>query len=113
MTAYASREASEITGVSLRQIQWWDERGYVRPQLIRGQGGHGRVRLYGPKQIAQLRLFAELKKRRRISSETACRALSFVAERWARVEPDSLLVVCGGCFRLVSPASLVRYLARC
>ena len=28
---FSSLEVSEVTGVSLRQLQWWDEQGVVSP----------------------------------------------------------------------------------
>ena len=33
MDAYDSKTASQIVGVSLRQIQYWDERGFIRPSV--------------------------------------------------------------------------------
>ena len=36
--AYDSKMASRIVGVSLRQIQYWDERGFVRPSVKPAQG---------------------------------------------------------------------------
>ena len=33
METYNSKEASRIAGVSLRQIQYWDERGFIRPSV--------------------------------------------------------------------------------
>ena len=38
---YTSGEVSRIAGVSLRQLQWWDERNVVSPR----QEGHRRVYL--------------------------------------------------------------------
>jgi len=43
--AYDSKMASRIVGVSLRQIQYWDERGFVRPSVKPAQG-RGTKRLY-------------------------------------------------------------------
>ena len=37
--SYTSSEVSRIAGVSLRQLQWWDERKVVSPQ----HEGHKRV----------------------------------------------------------------------
>ena len=38
---YTSGEVARIAGVSLRQLQWWDERSVVSPR----QEGHRRVYL--------------------------------------------------------------------
>jgi DNA-binding transcriptional MerR regulator len=43
--AYDSKMASRIVGVSLRQIQYWDERGFVRPS-VKPAHGRGTKRLY-------------------------------------------------------------------
>ena len=42
---FTSGEVSEISGVSLRQLQWWDEQNVVSPK----QDGHRRV--YEPHQV--------------------------------------------------------------
>jgi len=42
METYNSKEASRIAGVSLRQIQYWDERGFIRPSVKAAQGGVAR-----------------------------------------------------------------------
>ena len=36
---FSSLEVSRLTGVSLRQLQWWDEQGVVSPV----QRGHRRL----------------------------------------------------------------------
>lgn len=45
MDTYDSKTASRIVGVSLRQIQYWDEQGFVRPS-VKLAGGRGTKRLY-------------------------------------------------------------------
>ena len=32
---YSSKEVAQLTGASLRQLQWWDEHSYVTPRRIR------------------------------------------------------------------------------
>ena len=39
-TEFTSREVVQLTGISARQLQWWDERGIVVPAR------QGRRRLY-------------------------------------------------------------------
>ena len=54
---FGSLEVSEITGVSLRQLQWWDERGVVSPV----QRGHKRI--YRFNEVIEVGLITELRKK--------------------------------------------------
>jgi len=47
----STREFSKVTGCSLRQLQWWDEKGLLKPRHIAGRGGRGSVRSYGERQV--------------------------------------------------------------
>jgi len=57
--AYDSKMASRIVGVSLRQIQYWDERGFVRPSVKPAQG-RGTKRLYSFHDLVCLRVVKDL-----------------------------------------------------
>lgn len=48
-------DVQKITGLSARQLQWWDERGYVRPKIER------RRRLYDDRQVRALAVLSALK----------------------------------------------------
>jgi len=52
---FTSREAAAVTGVTLRQLQWWDERRIVVPER------EGRRRLYSLGNLAELAVIAELR----------------------------------------------------
>jgi len=52
---YTSGEVARIAGVSLRQLQWWDERNVVSPR----QEGHRRV--YLPQEVVEVSVIAELR----------------------------------------------------
>ena len=52
---FSSLDVSRITGVSLRQLQWWDEQGVVSPQ----QRGH--KRLYKMQEVIEVGLITELR----------------------------------------------------
>lgn len=54
---YTSSEVSRISGVSLRQLQWWDERNVVSPR----QQGHRRV--YLPQEVVEVSVIAALRKK--------------------------------------------------
>lgn len=52
-----SNEVAELTGVSLRQLQWWDERGLVVPAR------EGHRRLYSLDDLAEVAVIAELRRK--------------------------------------------------
>lgn len=52
---YTSGDVARIAGVSLRQLQWWDERKVVSPR----QEGHRRV--YLPHEVVEVSVIAELR----------------------------------------------------
>ncbi len=54
-----SGELANLAGVSLRQLQWWDEQGVVRPRRIKGS--NGRTRDYSGDQIASVVSLAKLR----------------------------------------------------
>src|SRR5437899_10825208 len=53
--AYASSDVARISGVSLRQLQWWDEQHVVSPR----HEGHKRV--YLPNEVIEVTVIAELR----------------------------------------------------
>ncbi len=62
-------EVAVITGVSLRQLQWWDEQGIVTPM----QKGHRR--LYRMREVIEVVLITELR-RKGISLQKTRKVLS-------------------------------------
>ncbi len=69
--AFSSTEVSEITGVSLRQLQWWDEQGVVSPV----QRGH--KRMYQFHEVMEIGLITELR-RKGISLQRIRKVLRFL-----------------------------------
>jgi DNA-binding transcriptional MerR regulator len=59
MEAFDSKTASRIVGVSLRQIQYWDERGFIRPS-VKTAGGRGTKRLYSFADLVRLKVVKDL-----------------------------------------------------
>lgn len=68
---YNSSEVARICGVSLRQLQWWDERNVVSPR----QDGHKRV--YMPEEVVEISVIAELR-RKGFSLQKIRRVLRFL-----------------------------------
>src|SRR5690348_4683355 len=68
---YSSSEVSDVAGVSLRQLQWWDERKVVSPR----HEGHRRV--YYPAEVIEITVIAELR-RKGFSLQKIRRVLRFL-----------------------------------
>src|SRR5579871_3587657 len=68
---YSSSEVAEVAGVSLRQLQWWDERKVVSPR----HEGHRRV--YFPAEVIEITVIAELR-RKGFSLQKIRRVLRFL-----------------------------------
>src|ERR1035438_4545538 len=68
---FNSSDVSRICGVSLRQLQWWDERNIVSP----GQDGHKRV--YRTEEVVEISMIAELR-RKGFSLQKIRRVLRFL-----------------------------------
>src|SRR5215472_17397473 len=68
---YTSGDVARIAGVSLRQLQWWDERGVVSPR----QEGHRRV--YLSQEVVEVSVIAELR-RKGFSLQKIRRVLRFL-----------------------------------
>jgi DNA-binding transcriptional MerR regulator len=58
LEGWSSNAVSQSAGITLRQLQWWDERNLVCPALA-----HGR-RIYGPRELAEVRLIAALRQKK-------------------------------------------------
>jgi len=68
---YTSSDVARICGVSLRQLQWWDERSVVSPR----QDGHKRV--YMAEEVLEISVIAELR-RKGFSLQKIRRVLRFL-----------------------------------
>src|SRR5437870_12955215 len=74
---YTSGEVAHISGVSLRQLQWWDERNVVSPR----QTGHRRV--YLPEEVVEVSVIAELR-RKGFSLQKIRRVLRFLQKEMGK-----------------------------
>jgi DNA-binding transcriptional MerR regulator len=54
---FTSAEVVKLTGITPRQLQWWDERGIVVPQR------EGRRRLYSQDDIAEVAVICALRRK--------------------------------------------------
>src|SRR6266581_2967799 len=74
---YSSVEVSSIAAVSLRQLQWWDERKVVSPR----HEGHRRI--YFAAEVIEITVIAELR-RKGFSLQKIRRVLRFLQREMGR-----------------------------
>ncbi|HML17457.1 MAG TPA: MerR family transcriptional regulator [Bryobacteraceae bacterium] len=74
---YSSSEVAEVAAVSLRQLQWWDERKVVSPR----HEGHRRI--YFPAEVIEITVIAELR-RKGFSLQKIRRVLRFLQKEMGR-----------------------------
>src|SRR5436309_3764775 len=80
---YTSGDVARIAGVSLRQLQWWDERNVVSPR----QEGHRRV--YLAQEVVEVSVIAELR-RKGFSLQKIRRVLRFLQKEMGKRLNDAL-----------------------
>jgi DNA-binding transcriptional MerR regulator len=54
---FTSHEVIELTGITPRQLQWWDERGVVKPER------KGHRRLYSMNHLTEVAVICELRRK--------------------------------------------------
>ena len=80
---YASNDVARISGVSLRQLQWWDEQNVVSPR----HDGHKRV--YLPQEVIEVSVIAELR-RKGFSLQKIRRVLRYLQREMGKRLSDAL-----------------------
>src|SRR5712672_3329053 len=55
--SFPSQEVIALTGVTARQLQWWDERGVVKPERV------GHRRLYSMQNVMEMAVICELRRK--------------------------------------------------
>src|SRR5579872_6735878 len=80
---FNSSDVARICGVSLRQLQWWDERKVVSPR----QDGHKRV--YMPEEVVEISVIAELR-RKGFSLQKIRRVLKYLQKEMSKRLGDAL-----------------------
>jgi DNA-binding transcriptional MerR regulator len=68
---FSTGDVLELTGVTARQLQWWDEKHIVVPER------EGRNRIYSTADLVEILVIEELR-RRRISLQQVRRVLRFL-----------------------------------
>ncbi len=80
---YTSTDVAKIAQVSLRQLQWWDERKVVSPRH------EGHKRIYLPEEVVEITVIAELR-RKGFSLQKIRRVLRFLQREMGRRLVDVL-----------------------
>src|SRR6201998_1270749 len=75
--SFTSSDVSRIAGVSLRQLQWWDERKVVSPRH------EGHKRIYLAEEVIEITMIAELR-RKGFSLQKIRRVLRFLQREMGR-----------------------------
>src|SRR5215471_6465293 len=74
---FISKEVVRLAGITLRQLQWWDERGVVKPE----REGHRRV--YSINQLTEVALICQLR-RKGFSLQEVRKVLRFLAHEFGK-----------------------------
>ncbi|MCS7026286.1 MAG: MerR family transcriptional regulator [Bryobacteraceae bacterium] len=80
---YSSSEVARLGGVSLRQLQWWDERKVVSPRH------EGHKRIYTSEEVVEITVIAELR-RKGFSLQKIRRVLRFLQRELGKRLSDVL-----------------------
>src|SRR5438094_10346852 len=80
---FTSSDVARICGVSLRQLQWWDERSVVSPR----QDGHKRI--YMTEEVVEISVIAELR-RKGFSLQKIRRVLRFLHKEMGKRLNDAV-----------------------
>lgn len=74
---FTSREVVGLTGITPRQLQWWDERGIVAPRR------EGHRRLYSLDDLAEVAVICELR-RRAFSLQRVRKVMRFLQKEFGK-----------------------------
>jgi DNA-binding transcriptional MerR regulator len=74
---FTSRDVIRLTGITPRQLQWWDERSIVVP------GREGHRRLYSMEDLAEVAVICELR-RRGFSLQRVRKVIRFLQKEFSK-----------------------------
>src|SRR5262249_20057277 len=77
MKTFTSQNVVRLTGISPRQLQWWDEQGIVSPAR------QGRCRLYSLADLTEISVICELR-RKWFSLQRVRKVLRFLQREYGR-----------------------------
>jgi DNA-binding transcriptional MerR regulator len=74
---YSSNQVIALTGITARQLQWWDERGLVVPRK------EGHRRLYSLDDVAEMAIICDLR-RRGFSLQRVRKVVKFIQKEFGK-----------------------------
>jgi DNA-binding transcriptional MerR regulator len=74
---FSSRDVVELTGITARQLQWWDERGIVVPTR------QGHRRLYSFEDLSELAVICQLR-RKGFSLQRVRKVIRFLQKEFSK-----------------------------
>ena len=74
---FTSRDVIALTGITARQLQWWDERGVVKPER------EGHRRLYSLEHLTEVAVICELR-RKGFSLQGVRKVMRFLAREFGK-----------------------------
>jgi len=80
---FTSREVIALTGITARQLQWWDERGVVKPAR------EGHRRLYSMDQLTEIAVICQLR-RKGFSLQGVRKVVRFLAREFGKGLAESV-----------------------
>lgn len=83
--SFSTAEAARLTGLSARQLDHWDRKGFLGPSLERAHG-YGSTRRYSFADVVRLRVAARLR-----SNGVGLARIRKCAEALARLDPQANL----------------------
>jgi DNA-binding transcriptional MerR regulator len=75
--SFPSNEVVALTGITARQLQWWDERGVVKPEH------QGHRRLYSMQNLTEVAVICELR-RKGISLQGVRKVMRFLQREFGK-----------------------------
>ena len=81
--SFSTAEVARLTGLSARQLDHWDRKGFLRPSLERASG-YGSARRYSFADVVRLRVAARLR-----ASGVGLARIRRCAEALARLDPSA------------------------
>src|SRR5579863_633036 len=74
---FTSHEVVDITGITPRQLRWWDERGVVKPQR------EGHRRMYSMNHLTEVAVICELR-RKGFSLQSVRKVMRFLGREFGK-----------------------------
>ncbi|HTR02322.1 MAG TPA: MerR family transcriptional regulator [Thermoanaerobaculia bacterium] len=81
--SFSTAEVARLTGLSARQLDHWDRKGFLRPSLEKA-AGYGSTRRYSFADVVRLRVAARLR-----SNGVGLARIRKCAEAMARLDPEA------------------------